>query len=140
MSNQTQEGGCQCGAIRFRTTNKPVRAMACHCSTCKQRTGGAYGIGVYFKREDIEYLQGERQTFEFHSSQSGRWLRNEFCPKCGSSVAWTLEFRPGICGIAGGCYDDPDWFDIEAHIWTESARSDMQYPDDMMVYHKALPA
>jgi hypothetical protein len=140
MSNKTQEGGCQCGAIRFRTTAKPVRAMACHCKTCKQRTGGAYGIGVYFKQEDIEFVQGEYHEFKFHSTESGRWLRNEFCPKCGASVAWTLELRPGIRGIAGGCYDDPDWFDIEAHIWADSARSDMQYPADMVVHGKTLPA
>ena len=35
-------GGCQCGAVRFQTRNQPVRVIACHCGTCKQRTGSAF--------------------------------------------------------------------------------------------------
>lgn len=139
MNSTIQQGGCQCGAVRFRTSNQPVRVIACHCGTCKQRTGGAYGIGVYLKEEDIEFIQGEMRSFEFHSSESGRWLRNEFCPKCGSTVTWTLEMRPGLRAIAGGNYDDPNWFSIQAHIWTESARSDSRYPDSMDIHEKALP-
>ena len=142
MASETQPqshlGGCQCGAVRFRTANQPVRVIACHCSTCKQRTGSAYGIGVYHKEEDVEFLQGKLRTFEFHSSESGRWLRNEFCETCGATVTWTLEMRPGLRGIAGGNYDNPGWFHVQAHIWTESARDDVRYPDDMKLCLQAL--
>lgn len=134
------EGGCQCGFVRFRTTDRPVRVLACHCHTCKQRTGGAYGIGVYFNHDDVEFLTGDCQEFTFRSSESGRWLRNAFCPKCGSSIAWILELRPGLYGIAGGNYDYPDWFEIEAHIWVESARPDMRYADEVETHEKALSA
>jgi len=139
VSEKTKEGGCQCGAVRFRTSDQPARVMGCHCSTCKLRTGAAYGIGVYFKDEDVEFLQGDMQTFEFHSSESGRWLRNEFCPKCGSTVSWTLEMRPGLRGIAGGNFDDPNWYSVTGHIWTSAARSDMCYPDTVDVHERALP-
>lgn len=131
-------GGCQCGAVRFTTTSKPEKAMACHCTTCKLRTGSPYGIGIYFKDDDVEFLQGELNTYEFKSDTTGRWLRNEFCPKCGSTVTWTTEMRPGWRAIAGGMYDDPDWFKLEAHIWTRSARSDMRYPDDMHCCEEAF--
>ncbi len=140
MSEIYHEGRCQCGAVQFKTTGEPVRAIACHCRTCKQRTGAAYGIGVYFTEENVEILQGELKTFEFHSSESGRWLRNEFCTVCGSTVSWTLEARPGVRGIAGGNFDDPHWFGITAHIWTESARPDMCYLDSIDVHEKAMPA
>ena len=134
----THEGGCQCGAVRFRTSDEPQRVIACHCTTCKQRTGAAYGIGLYFNESDIEFLQGKMQTFEFYSDESNRWLRNEFCEQCGTAVTWTLELRPGLRAIAGGAYDDPDWFVITAHIWTRSARSDMCYPDHVKLYEKAM--
>jgi hypothetical protein len=41
--------------VRFRASDQTLRVIACHCTTCKQRTGGAYGIGVYFNDEDIEF-------------------------------------------------------------------------------------
>lgn len=133
-----QSGGCQCGAVRFVTTGEPVRAMACHCTTCKLRSGAAYGIGVYFEESAVEFLQGDMSHYQFESDTTGRWIRNEFCSQCGSAVTWTLEMRPGMRAIAGGSYDDPDWYKIAAHIWTRSARSDMLYPQDMNVCEEAL--
>jgi len=124
-------GGCQCGAVRFVTTGVPAKAMACHCTTCKQRTGAAYGLGVYFEETAVEFTQGELITYEFNSDTTGRWIRTEFCSKCGSAITWTAQMRPGWRAIAGGSYDDPDWFKLEAHIWTRSARSDMRYPEKM---------
>lgn len=139
MSEYSKEGGCQCGAVRFRTTDTPKRVMACHCTTCKQRTGAPYGIGVYFAEDEVEFIQGKVNTFEFHSDTSKRWIRNEFCEKCGTAVSWTLEMRPGLRAIAGGTYDDPDWFTVQAHLWTRSARSDMLYPEHVEVFEQALP-
>ena len=132
-------GGCQCGAVRFETTGEPVRAMGCHCTTCKLRTGAGYGIGVYFKEENVKFLQGEMQQYQFESDTSGRWLLNEFCKQCGSAVTWTTQMRPGLRAIAGGCYDDPNWYALEGHIWARSARSDMCYAEGMPVYEEALP-
>lgn len=133
-----QQGGCQCGEVRFVTTTTPVRAMACHCTTCKQRTGAPYGIGVYFNDEEVSFTQGEVRRFRFHSETSGRWIESEFCNTCGSTISWTLEMRPGLRAIAGGSFDDPDWYKLDAHIWARSARSDMCYPPGMLVKEKAM--
>jgi len=132
------KGGCQCGAVRFKTTDNPIRAMACHCTTCKLRTGAPYGIGVYFDDSDVTIESGELSRFQFHSDTTGRWIQNEFCAQCGSTVSWTLEMRPGLRAIAGGSYDNPDWYKLEAHIWTRSARTDMCYPENMKVCEQAL--
>ena len=139
MSDTHHMGGCLCGAIRFRTSDSPARVLACHCTACKVRTGAAYGIGVYFPEHQVEFLQGTTRVYELRSDTSGRWIRNEFCPQCGTTVSWTLEMRPGLRAIAGGCFDDPDWYRIQAHIWTRSARRDMSYPDDLPVHEQALP-
>ena len=132
------EGGCQCGAVRYRTSGNPVRAMACHCTTCKLRTGAAYGIGVYYHEQDVTFLQGDMSSYQYNSDSSGRWVQNNFCTHCGSAVSWTLEMRPGLLALAGGSFDNPDWYDIEAHIWTRSARSDMCYPKGMHVCDEVL--
>lgn len=139
MDVEIHEGGCQCGAVRYRTSGAPKRVIACHCAACKQRTGAAYGIGVYFDESQVELDGGDLRSYEFHSTESGRWLRNEFCARCGTALSWTLEMRPGMRAIAGGTFDDPSWFQVQAHIWTRSARPDMRYPQDMPVHPEALP-
>ncbi len=133
-----QTGGCQCGAVRYSCSATPVRAMACHCTGCKLRTGAAYGIGVYFNDSEVEILQGDLQQYRFESDTTGRWIQNEFCANCGATVFWTLEMRPGLRAVAGGSFDNPDWYNIEAHIWTRSARSDMCYPEGMLQCDEAL--
>ena len=139
MSGMIHEGGCLCGDLRLRTTDTPVRVMACHCATCKKRTGAAFGVGVYFREADVELTAGSPESYTFRSDTSGRWIRNERCPRCGTTVSWTLEMRPGIRGVAGGSYDDPTWFRIDRHIWTHSACRGIAYPDDVEVYPGALP-
>lgn len=134
----THEGGCQCGAVRFTTSDTPVRAMACHCTSCKRRTGSPYGIGVYFNDSEITFNDAERATYRFQSDTTDRWLQNEFCVNCGSTISWTLEMRPGLRSIAGGSFDDPNWFDVAAHIWTRSARADMCYPEGMKICEEVL--
>ena len=136
MSGDIHEGGCQCGAVRYKTSAAPQRAMACHCSTCRQRTGAAYGVGVYYLDEDVQFNDGEMRSYEFRSDTSDRWLKNYFCVRCGTTVTWTFELGPGSRGIAAGTFDDPNWYDIPMHIWTRSARKDMCYPEGVTLFEK----
>ena len=140
MTTLQQEGGCQCGAVRYRTSDKPVRVLACHCQSCRRRTGAPYGVGLYFDSDDVEVVQGSMRTYEFRSSTSGRWVRNEFCEQCGTAVTWTLEMRLGLRGIASGTYDDQHWYKIDAHLWAGEARSDMCFPEHVEVFEAAVPA
>ena len=95
-----REGGCVCGAVRYRLKGDPVRIVACHCTFCRKRTGSAFGVGVYFKAEDVEFTRGELHNYEHRSDESERWLRVEFCPKCGANVTWTLQMRPGARAVS----------------------------------------
>lgn len=114
------EGGCLCGAVRYRVKNAPFRTSLCHCKFCQRRTGSAFGVGVYFRKDDFELLRGALKSYEYRSDESGRWLRMEFCPKCGTTVTWTLELFPDGRGVAGGSFDDPGWLRIERQTWTRS--------------------
>ena len=88
------EGGCACGAVRYRVKNEPFRTSVCHCRSCQLRTGSAFGVGIYFKAGDFELLRGELKTYEYRSDESGRWLRTEFCTHCGTTVTWTPKSFP----------------------------------------------
>ena len=137
--DHVHEGGCQCDAVRYKTTAAAQRVLACHCTACKQRTGAAYGIGVYYLDKDVQFNAGQMRDYRFKSDTSGHWLKNELCVRCGTAVTWTIEKRPGIRGIAGGTFDDPNWYAIDAHLWTRSAHPQMCYPEGMARYEKSRP-
>ena len=66
------EGGCLCGAVRYRASGAPHIALACHCSACQRRTGAAFGVGVYYEDAQIEFRGGALRGFEFRSDETGR--------------------------------------------------------------------
>jgi len=132
-----REGGCVCGAVRYRVRNAPFRTGVCHCKFCQRRTGSAFGVGVYFRKDDFELLQGELESYEHRSDESSRWLKMEFCPKCGTTVTWMLELFPDGRGVAGGSFDDPGWLRIERHTWTRSKQHWVPIPPGVERHEKA---
>ena len=47
----TLEGGCQCGAVRYRITGAPVMAALCHCTMCR-RANAAPAVAWAMVEED----------------------------------------------------------------------------------------
>jgi hypothetical protein len=139
MKEFVHEGGCPCGAVRYRTRGDPVFVNVCNCTFCQRRTGSAFGISVIFNEADVE-TTGTRGVFEHRSDESHRWLRMEFCPTCGTTVGWKAEVRPGMHAIAGGTFDDPKWFKINRFIWARSAHSWVRPPPGAEVFDTAAPS
>jgi hypothetical protein len=135
--SDSHEGGCLCGAVRYRVRGAPARGSACHCTYCQKRTGSAFGIGAYFAAEDVEITRGRLTAYEHRSDESGRWLRNEFCPVCGVIVTWTAQAMPGLRAIAGGTFDDPKWFRVERHGWTRSKHPWVTLPPGAEAFEKS---
>lgn len=126
-------GGCVCRAVRYRVHGDPVVGSVCHCTFCQKRLASAFAVLALFKQDAIE-IRGELKEVEHHSDVSGRWLRMSFCPKCGTTVSHTAELRPGMRAIAAGTFDDPAWFRIDRHIWTQSKLPWVVIPDGVEAY------
>jgi hypothetical protein len=95
---------------------------------------------VYFGEKDVELTAGTTACFEHRSDESKRWLRIEFCTRCGTTVAHTAEVFPGVRAIAGGTFDDRAWFTIERHAWTRSACPWVVMPEGIEVFPKGSVA
>lgn len=134
--DDVHEGGCACGAVRYRVRGQPVVGLVCHCTFCQRRLASAFAVVAYFNEQDVEITQGQLTRYEHRSDESDRWLRMEFCPVCGTTIGHTAEARSGLRGVAGGTFDDPDWFKIERHVWVQSARPWVSIPSDVTVYRK----
>ena len=131
---QTHEGGCLCGAVRYRVAGDPKIAGVCHCTFCKRRTGSAFGLSAYFDEVAVQITSDVLKKYEYRSDESNRWVKMEFCPTCGSTVTWTGEFLPGVRGIAVGTFDDPNWVKPKVHGWTRSALHWTVFPPDVEIF------
>lgn len=122
----TNQGGCLCGAVRYATTADPLRVTFCHCRFCQRATGGAYMVEPIFDASAFEVTNGVPATYEHRSEGSGKRVTIHFCASCGTKVFLSLERFPGVVGVYGGTFDNPDWFertpDNARHIFLEVAQ------------------
>lgn len=139
MSIQHQ-GGCVCGSARYVTTGAPLRVTVCHCTWCQRRTGTAFAVIAAFDENKVEVNGGPLTKYRHISDESGRWLDLEFCPKCGTNVGFTLEWRPGVRIIDAGTFDDPSWIRADRHrfryIFLRSAQKWSEVPAGAEKYEK----
>lgn len=130
---EVHEGGCVCGAVRYRTSGAPQRVSLCSCSWCQKRTGSALGISVYFLKPDVVFTQGELGRYRLNSD-AGRWIDQEFCTACGTALTWTLEFLSEFRGIAGGTFDRPTfWYRPERFVFARTKPEWLPIPDGVEV-------
>ena len=138
--SEYRHGGCACGSVRYRVQGKPVFAAVCHCRFCQRRLASAFAVLATFREDGFELIQGELAECEHRSDESGRWLRMNFCPRCGTTVCHTAEVRPGLRTVAAGTLDEQDWFDIDRHIWTQSKRPWVAIPPGVPTFAKSYVA
>jgi hypothetical protein len=113
------KGGCVCGAIRF-TLDQPLWVVACHCNACKKRTGTAYGISLAMNEDAVKEFIGQTRTFT-RTGESGKQVRYEFCPNCGTTVRWHVELIANRQVFAGGTLDEPECLKIDGEMYTDAA-------------------
>jgi len=137
---EDHSGGCACGALRYRVRGMPTVGSVCHCTFCQRRLASAFAVMASFPEEAVEIVQGDVATVEHRSDESGRWLRMDFCPRCGTTVAHRAEARPGIRTVAAGTFDEPDWFPIQRHIWVRSKLPWVVVPRGVESYERGYVA
>lgn len=133
----TLQGGCLCGKVRFRATRPPLRTLACHCTFCQKVTGSSFYAESLFERDAVEFNDGPLNEFEHTSDGSGKKVRVQFCPTCGTTVGLAFERWPDIRGLSRGCLDDPDAVEISSNIWTRSAQTGVALPANVDCFEKA---
>ncbi len=131
------EGGCLCGAVRFRTNQAPLRTLACHCTFCQKVTGSSYFAESMFPMKAVQFNDGNMSCYEHVSDGSNKKVLVHFCPNCGTTVSLTFERWPDIRGISRGCYDDPNAVTVSSHIWTRSAQSGTALPEGVECFAEA---
>ncbi|PZM10620.1 GFA family protein [Rhizobium tubonense] len=91
---------CSCGKLKLTLPADPEMVVVCHCIACQRRTGSAFGVGAFYRRDAVTVL-GSAKEFS-RLADSGGVVRSYFCTECGSTVYWLAERLPSMIAIAAG--------------------------------------
>jgi hypothetical protein len=129
--NGLSEGGCACGAVRYRLTSDPLFVQCCHCLNCQRQTGSAFVINLLIEADRVE-LAGEPQAVEAPRDDGSKQLIFR-CPTC--QVAVFSEYgRPEVRFVRGGTLDQPSAVAPDVHIFTRSKLPWIELPDTVPAF------
>lgn len=101
---EAYSGGCQCGAVRYRFTERPDGAHVCHCRMCQKAFGSFYAPLVGAPSDQFEVTRGEISIFR-SSDQAERG----FCNKCGTPLTFAWVDGAHV-SVSIGSLDHPEMF------------------------------
>ena len=105
------QGGCLCGAVKFRIYGPMRQIINCHCGQCR-RTHGNYAA----------YSSVEKSKFKFILDTGLKWFRSSdkakrgFCQECGASLFYERIGEKNI-SIAAGMLDSTAGLKTISHIF-----------------------
>ena len=130
--NVLTEGGCACGAVRYRLTSDPLFTHCCHCLNCQRQTGSAFVINLLIEADCMELLAGAPEPVDA-PRDDGSTQRIFRCPTC--QVAVFSEYgHPGVRFVRGGTLDEPSSVMPDVHIYTRSKLPWITLPDSVPAF------
>ena len=119
-SNFSLEGGCTCGAVRYRMTSSPLFVHCCHCRWCQRETGAAFALNALIEADRVILLKGTLQVVRT-PSESGKGQKIARCPRCCIAL-WSNYSGSGdaVHFVRVGTLDEPDLLPPDIHIFTRS--------------------
>ena len=134
------DGGCTCGAVRYRMTSKPLFVHCCHCRWCQRETGASFALNAMLEADRVLLLSGEPEVVNTPSN-SGKGQKISRCPRCRIAV-WSNYAGAGdaVRFVRVGTLDDPDRCPPDIHIFAASKQPWVVLPPGMPAvdeYYKA---
>ena len=97
------EGGCHCGASRYKASGTPQHVSVCHCDDCRRCAGAPFVSWAAFSSSDFEF-SGDIKTY-MSSTHAARY----FCARCGTGLYYVNEEElPGLVDIQTCTLDNPE--------------------------------
>lgn len=127
------EGGCLCGGLRYRAVD-PIDAGYCHCRMCQRSSGAPVLPWLSFPYEGFTYEKGEPAVYRSSSD-----AQREFCPGCGTQIAFRDTVKRRTVDVNMASLDDPASATPDYHIWTSSRIPWFEIADDLPRYEDDGP-
>ena len=120
------EGGCLCGAIRYRIDGPLTWVGHCHCSLCRRASAAPVVTWCTVAADDFTLTRGTPKAFRATSVAT-----RQFCPDCGSQLTFQHDDSKGEIDVTAASLDDPALAKPQCHVWTERRIPWFQIGDDL---------
>lgn len=102
------EGGCYCGAVRYKATGDALFKGQCHCRECQYISGGSPNVLMALPDAGFSYTKGKPASFSRKDLDSP--VTREFCGACGTHLLARAPTVPGAVLLKVGTLDEPSKF------------------------------
>jgi hypothetical protein len=126
-----REGGCACGAVRYRLTSDPLFVHCCHCLNCQRQTGSAFVINLLIETDRVELLAGEPQAVPVPRGSGKQTIWR--CPTCQVAL-FSRYTRATVRFVRAGTLDDPSSVEPDVHIYTRSKLPWVTLPESVPAF------
>lgn len=129
MTQSRIEGGCFCGAVRYRATQRPLGSMICHCRSCRGIAGSPVVAWLTFVHDRFAFTRGEPAVF-----QSSKGVRRRFCSDCGTPLTYESTKSPEEIDVTTCSLDEPEAFAPTHHSWLKHDLGWLKFGDGLPTY------
>ena len=98
---QQHDGGCMCGAVRYRLHGPFTYSAHCHCRSCQRAVGAGFVTFSAVAPENFEIVKGKLTIYE-----SSPGVRRGFCSECGTSLTYAGDDWEDVA-VLSATLDDP---------------------------------
>jgi hypothetical protein len=113
------EGGCACGAVRYRLTSAPMFVHCCHCRDCQRQTGSAFVLNALIEADRVELKSGKVEGNAV-PTDSGRPHVIYRCTSCKVAVWSNYGGVEKLRFMRIGTLDEPSALPPDVHIYIRS--------------------
>ena len=131
------DGGCLCGAVRYRISGLPDWAAHCHCRSCQKAIGAAFATWCAADADAFEVTAGSITIY-----QSSPGVERGFCAACGTSLTyvakgtWSGQDWTGQVWFVGPTLDDPSIIEPKSHVYVSHRQPWVQLDDGLPLHEE----
>ena len=129
------EGGCYCGAVRYKASGDSLFKGQCHCRECQYISGGHPNVVMGMPASGFSYVKGKAKAFTRTDLKTP--ATREFCAECGTHMATKSPGLPGAVLLKVGTFDDPAIFGApQMVIYTIDKQAFHQIPEGLPSFER----
>ena len=119
VEGESLDGGCLCGAIRYRISGPSLFVSQCCCKDCQKATGTGHTTIIGIHNSQLE-LEGTPASFTNAGATGGKVTRH-FCGTCAGRLYTSGDLPGEVIMVQAGSLDDPGAISPESVIYVKDA-------------------